>query len=70
MLSSSSKSITSSVSPTIRLHIRREEFVLLCQLNWPDLIFYLFFYSLFLSVTRSVDNSHVLKDAHSLRLKS
>lgn len=57
MLSSSSKSITSSVSPTIRLHIRREEFVLLCQLNWPDLIFYLFFYSLFclsraVSITR------------------
>lgn len=67
MLSSSSKSITSSVSPTIRLHIRREEFVLLCQLNWPVLFIFLFS---FLSVTRSVDNSHVLKDAHSLRLKS
>lgn len=57
MLSSSSKSITSSVSPTIRLHIKHEEFVLLCQLNWPDLIFYLFFYSLFclaraVSITR------------------
>lgn len=68
MASSSSKSITSSVSPTIRLHIKREEFVVLCQLNWPNFFFFLLFS--FLSGTRSVDNLHVLKDAHSLRLKS
>lgn len=54
MLLSSSKSITSSVSPTIRLHIKREEFVFLCQLSWPDFFFVILFFRLAraVSITR------------------